>query len=80
MEASGDDSDVTAATLVVLGYGALATLALSLEVMMSKCLSKRGVDGGHAGITFLFFEGLIGTVILLITTAFTDGGFRLLSW
>ena len=71
---------MTEATLVVLAYGALATLALTLEVMMSKCLSKRGVDGGHAGITFLFFEGLIGTTILLISTAFTDGGLHILTW
>jgi drug/metabolite transporter (DMT)-like permease len=64
-----DSTDVDAATtgqlMIVIMYSSLATLCLAIEVIVSKTLAMRGVRGMHVGFSFLFVEGLLGTLYLL---------------
>lgn len=53
----------------------MATLSLTAELLISRVLSTRGVDGKYIGLNFLIAEGIIGTTCLVISTALGSGWF-----
>ena len=80
---SADTNTVTASdtakytTLTVI-WGLIGAIFLSIEIMCNKWLMiKRSVNGDVSGIAFLFVEGIIGSVCLLITSLQGDGVYLL---
>ena len=71
---SGDVAD-TSQILTILSYSMVATLCLSTEILTSKSLSKKGVDGKYLGFSYLLIEGGLGTFALIISTAIGEGLF-----
>ena len=53
---------------MVIVFGLLGAIFLSIEVMITKYLGKQGVQGYMAGFTLLMVEGAIGTVCLIVYT------------
>lgn len=58
---------------IVLVFSSLATLCLSLEIIVSKKLSQRGVNGKYVGFNFLLAEGIMGTICLAGATIAGEG-------
>ena len=58
-----------------MGFGLLATVCLTCELLLSRVLVNRGVDGRYIGLNFLIAEGIIGTVCLVISSAMGSGFF-----
>lgn len=58
-----------------MGFGLLATVCLTGELLLSRMLANRGVDGRYIGLNFLIAEGIIGTVCLVISSAMGSGFF-----
>ena len=56
-----------------MAFGLLATLSLTGELLLSRILSNRGVDGRFIGLNFLIAEGIIGTLCLVISSALGSG-------
>ena len=73
---SGQEAS-TKEVLLVLLLSLLGTLCLSLEIVIAKLLSKRGADGRYIGLHFLLFEGILGTLCLVISTIIGDGLFTI---
>ena len=59
--------------LAVLFYGFLATCCLSGEIVLSKTLAKRGVNGKYIGLNLLLVAGLLGTLCLIVSTVSGNG-------
>ena len=67
-------SDTAKYTTLTIMWGLIAAVALALEIMCNKWLMiKRSVNGDVSGIAFLFVEGFIGSVCLLVTSLQGDG-------
>lgn len=68
---------------MVIIYGLLAAVALTVENIANKHLSKGcGMDPKHGamvGMVYLFVEGCIGTICLIVLTAMGDG-LLVMSW
>mmetsp|Transcript_25043 Transcript_25043/g.31346 ORF Transcript_25043/g.31346 Transcript_25043/m.31346 type:complete len:83 (-) Transcript_25043:309-557(-) len=58
-----------------MAFGFLATLSLTGEMLLSRVLTSRGVDGKFIGLNFLIAEGIIGTACLVVSTALGNGLF-----
>ena len=58
--------------MIVLIFSLCATCFLSLEIVLSKTLARRGVDGKYVGLNFLMAVGILGTVCLIFAAIFTD--------
>jgi len=62
---------------MVLIYGLLAACALTVEMLANKHLSKGcGMDPKHGavvGMCYLFVEGTLGTICLIVITCYGDG-------
>jgi drug/metabolite transporter (DMT)-like permease len=61
-------SSSTKAGVMLVLYGLLGAIFLSVEIMLNKYMGSRNVPGNISGIAFLLVEGLIGTVCLIIYT------------
>lgn len=58
----------------VVIWGIVGAVFISFEIMCNKWLMiKRGVNGDVSGMFFLFVEGLIGSICLIVTTAQGEG-------
>ena len=63
----GQDAGKSGATALVVLYGCIAAIFSALECIVNKYLMNRcGVPGDISGITFQLFEGIIGTICLII--------------
>ena len=62
------DKATTGEVVVVLIFSFLVTCCLTLEIVLSKVLAKRGVDGKYIGFSFLLAEGILGTICLVGAT------------
>lgn len=73
--AVNDSGDVatTSQILFVLSLSLLATVFLSVEIMVSKTLAIRGADGRLVGFSFLFVMGIVGSLCLAISTIAGQG-------
>ena len=72
---AGDTAKYTTLTVI---WGLIGAVFCSLEIMCNKWLMiKRSVNGDISGIAFLFCEGCIGTVCLIITSLQGDGVYLL---
>lgn len=77
--ASSGERTTSLQVAAVIGLGLAAATCLSIEFMISKHLSKQGVDGRYLGFNFLLCEGVVGTLCLLGATAMGEG-IQLLDW
>ena len=67
-------SDTAKYTTLTVIWGLIGAVFCSLEIMCNKWLMiKRSVNGDISGIAFLFVEGIIGSVCLLVTSLQGDG-------
>lgn len=66
-------SDKTHEVLIVLAYGLLITLSMTAQMLLTKILANRGVDGKFIGLNFLIAEGIIGTSCLIVSTTMGYG-------
>lgn len=57
----------------MLFYGFLGCCCLSTEIVLSKTLAKRGVDGRFIGLNLLLAVGVLGTICLIVSSAFGSG-------
>eukprot|EP00352_Strombidinopsis_acuminata_P009060 CAMPEP_0176356954 /NCGR_PEP_ID=MMETSP0126-20121128/14409_1 /TAXON_ID=141414 ORGANISM="Strombidinopsis acuminatum, Strain SPMC142" /NCGR_SAMPLE_ID=MMETSP0126 /ASSEMBLY_ACC=CAM_ASM_000229 /LENGTH=197 /DNA_ID=CAMNT_0017710317 /DNA_START=483 /DNA_END=1076 /DNA_ORIENTATION=+ len=75
----GDEHSISenTAILLIILYGSLAALAFSVEAMLIRWGVSRGVPGDVGGYLTLFFDGLYGTIILIILAA-TGNGWQVL--
>ena len=59
-------------------WGIIGAIFYSLEIMCNKWLAtRRQVSGFLSGVAFLFVEGTIGSICLLVTSLQGDGVFLL---
>ena len=70
---SGQDGITIGEVVRVLCYSFLTTCFLSLEILVTKSLVRRGADGRFIGLHILFACGIYGTVCLVIATAMGKG-------
>ena len=49
-------------------FNLLATVCLSMEILISKSMARRGVEGKYLGFSFLLAEGTLGTLCLIGAT------------
>lgn len=72
-----EDAGAGSAEIMVLIYGLLAACALTVEMLANKHLSKGcGMDPKHGavvGMCYLFVEGTLGTICLIVITCYGDG-------
>ena len=62
-------SETSRAMFLVVMYGLIGAVFLSIEIMCNKWLMfSRGVNGDISGMFFLLVEGTIGTICLIVTT------------
>ena len=55
---------------MVIFYGLIAAIFISIEIICNKWLMiKRQVNGDISATFFLMVEGLIGTICLIVTSA-----------
>ena len=67
-------SEKTGGMVSVTIFAVVAALSISTEVLLNQWLRiYRGVPGDVSGNFFLLFEGVIGTICLIITTAMGSG-------
>lgn len=57
----------------MLAISLAAAITLSLNLIISKTLARRGVDGRYIGFNFLLVEGTLGVICLLVATALGEG-------
>ena len=61
--------ETSRAMFLVVMYGLIGAVFLSIEIMCNKWLMfSRGVNGDISGMFFLLVEGTIGTICLIVTT------------
>ena len=69
---TGDKASAQELFLVLI-FSMLATVCLSCEILVSKTLSRRGVNGKYVGFSFLLAEGILGTICLIGATIAGEG-------
>ena len=68
---NGDTAKYTTLTVI---WGLVGAVFCSIEIMCNKWLMiKRSVNGDISGIAFLFVEGIIGSICLIVTSLQGDG-------
>ena len=72
-DAESGDKVTTSEVLKVLVFSMLATLSLSFELVLSKILAHKGVDGKYIGFNFLLAEGALGCLGLVVMTVCGSG-------
>ena len=69
-----DAANTAKYTTLTVMWGLIAAVFLAIEIMCNKWLMiKRQVNGDISGIAFLFVEGIIGTICLIVTSLQGDG-------
>ena len=58
-------------------YAVAAVIFITIEAMITKHLGNKGVPGDKSGLCYVFFEGCIGTVCLLIYSCMGHGMYDL---
>ena len=72
---TGDKASLSEIMIVLL-LSLLIAVFLSFEILISKTLAHRGVEGKYLGFGFLLSEGLLGTICLIIATIAGEGIFK----
>ena len=68
-----DDSTSDHASAYIVLVGIFAALSFSFEAMFINWLAVRHVPGTEGGYLVLFFDGVYGTILLIIITAMGEG-------
>ena len=79
-ESDDDDEAVNAEAsleqiLIVLLYSLLVAIFLSIQLLVSKTLARRGVEGKFIGFFYLLAQGSLGTICLIAATIAGEGIF-----
>ena len=80
-ESDADDDETVDAeasleqVLIVLLYSLLVAIFLSIQLLVSKTLARRGVEGKFIGFFYLLAQGSLGTICLIAATIAGEGIF-----
>ena len=59
---------------IVLGFGLISSLFLTIEMLLARALAERGANGRLIGFNFYITTGIIGTIYFFFLT-YTGSGF-----
>ena len=65
------------ALILAMAYSFCASLFFSIESLFVRYLDQKGIPGDITGICYMFFEGCIGTVFLVMYSCMGRGIFDL---
>ena len=54
-------------------YALLGAVFFTIESMFNRYLDLKGIPGNISGLCYLFFEGIIGTICLIVYSCFGHG-------
>ncbi len=66
--------------LYAVGTGLLASTAIGCQILFIKSLIKYGVSGFQSAMFYVFFGGVLGTLILIVSFIVDKSHYDSMSW